>query len=255
MGKLDGKVAIVTGGGRGIGRGIALALAREGAAVGIPEIDPDTGPDTAREIQGLPGRACAVACDVSDREQVDRAVSAIVEQLGGVDILVNNATWDGDGEAMKPLLEHTEHDMLRQYQVNVLGSFHFMQACHPHLRRGGGKVINLASMAGSERTEGYTAYAAAKEAVRALTGVAAREWGEEGIHVNVICPAAMTDGIRAFHAVHPEVMDRFLERTPLRRVGDPERDIGRVVAFLASSDSDYMTGQTLWIDGGNVIHS
>ncbi|MCE2390255.1 MAG: SDR family oxidoreductase [Proteobacteria bacterium] len=255
MGKLDGKVAVVTGGGRGVGRGIALALAREGAAIGIPEIDPNTGPKTAREIEGLPGRACAVPCDVSDREQVDRAVSAIVEQLGGVDILVNNATWNGDGEAMKPLLEHNERDMRRQFEVNVLGSFHFMQACHPHLRDGGGKVINLASMAGSERTEGFTAYAAAKEAVRALTGVAAREWGEEDIHVNVICPTAMTDTIRAFNAEHPEVRERLLAGTSLRREGDPERDIGRVVAFLASSDSDFMTGQTLWIDGGHVIHS
>ncbi len=254
MGRLEKKVAIISGGGQGIGRGIALALAREGASVSLPDLNAETGAATAAEIEKLGVRALYVPCDVSRREEVDAAVSRTVEALGGVDILVNNATWTG-GTANKTFLEHSGEDFDSHFAVAVKGTFHFMQACFPHLRDRGGKVINLSSAAGSERSAGFAAYSAAKEAVRAITGVAAREWGPSGVCVNAICPSAETPGSQDFYAAHPEVLKRVLSTSALGRLGDPERDIGRAVVFLATNDSDFVTGQTLWVDGGRTIHS
>ena len=255
MAKLDGKVAIVTGGGQGIGRGIALALAREGAAISIAELDPSRGADAALEVEKAGARALATVCDVSLRAQVETVVEATAREFGGVDILVNNATWTGSDSGMKSFLEHSEEDLDRHFAVAVNGTFHFMQASFPHMAQRGGKIINLASSAGSERSVGFAAYAAAKEAVRALTGVAAREWGDQRIHVNVICPSAATPSSEHFFEEHPEVLERVIAASPAGRLGDPEIDIGRAVVFLASSDSDFITGQTLWVDGGNTIHS
>lgn len=254
VGRLDGKVAIVTGGGQGIGRGIAFALAKEGAAVSLAELNPETGPATALEIEKLGVPALARVCDVSVREQVEETVAATASELGPVDVLVNNATWV-KGTAMKPFMEHTEEDLDRHFAVAVKGTFHFMQACFPLMADRGGKIINLSSSAGSERMTGFAGYAAAKEAIRALTGVAAREWGQHSIQVNVICPSALTPSSERFYDRNPEVLERVLASSPLRRLGDPETDIGRAVVFLASSDSDFVTGQTLWVDGGNTIHA
>lgn len=255
MGRLDGRVAIVTGGGRGIGRGIAIALAKEGASLCIAELDPATGKDAASELQALGANALAVACDVSQRDQVTHAVAAAVAEFGGLDVLVNNATGAGQGDAYKPLLEQTDEDWDRKLSVDLKGSFYCMVECHPHLRERRGKVINLCSIAGSARTVGFASYSAAKEGLRALTGVAAKEWGADGIKVNALCPTALTPGIERFMAQEPEVAAGITADIPLGRLGDPERDIGRVAVFLASSDSDYMTGQTLWVDGGQEVHA
>ena len=130
-----------------------------------------------------------------------------------------------------------------------------MQACFPHLADRGGKIINLASEAGSERVAGHAAYAAAKEAVRALTGVAAREWGRLGIQVNAICPFADTPSTKALFDAQPEFREQLLSTSPIGRLGDAEIDVGRSVVFLASTDSDFITGQTVWVDGGRTIHS
>jgi 2-hydroxycyclohexanecarboxyl-CoA dehydrogenase len=253
VGRLDGKVAIVTGGGQGIGRGIALALAREGAALSIAELDPETGPAAAREIEKLGVAARASLCDVSARDQVDAAVAATLDELGPVNVLVNNATWSQG--AMRSFVDLSEEDLDRHFAVGVKGTVHFMQACFPSMKERGGKIINLSSSAGSERMRGLAAYAVTKEAIRVLTGVAAREWGEHSIHVNAICPSASTPSSERFYARHPEFRERALATSPLGRIGDAERDIGRAVVFLASSDSDFVTGQTLWVDGGNTIHS
>jgi NAD(P)-dependent dehydrogenase (short-subunit alcohol dehydrogenase family) len=256
LGTLSGKVAIISGAGRGIGRGIALALAREGASICIAEIDPDTGPATAREIEKLGVRAIAVCCDVKQRDQIEQCVATVVSELGGVDILINNATGANQETAFRPLIEHTEEQFDRQFAVDVKGTFHFMVACYPHFcARGGGAIVNLASEAGSERTQGFGAYAAAKEAVRALTGVAAREWGPQGIRVNAICPTAITPATSQWLADNPEHAEEHLSKIPLQRHGDPEHDTGRTVVFLVGPDASFMTGQTIWIDGGSVIHA
>lgn len=255
MARLAGRVAIVTGAGRGIGRGIARAFAGEGAAVCIAELDPDSGRETAAEIEASGGRALSVTCDVSQRDQVDQTVKTVVREFGGIDILVNNATGAREESSFKPVLEHTEADWDEKIAVDLKGSFYFMTSCFPHLRERRGKIINLCSLAGSERSVGFVAYAAIKEALRTLTGVAAKEWGEHGVTVNALCPTALTPGVAAFLDSHPEAAERATANVPLGRMGDPETDIGRAAIFLASADADFMTGQTLWFDGGQTIHA
>jgi NAD(P)-dependent dehydrogenase (short-subunit alcohol dehydrogenase family) len=256
MGILDGKSAIVTGAGRGVGRGIALALAKEGASICIAEIDPATAKNTADEIAGLGGGALAVECDVGDAGQVQAAVAAAAAAFGGIDILVNNATGARQHDAFRPMMEHTLEQFERQLRVDVLGSFLLMQACYPHLcASGSGRVVNLSSSAGTERGAGFAAYSAAKEALRALTGVTAREWGRNAITVNSLCPTAVTDATRVWMEENPEVADKHLESVALGRLGDAEADIGRVVVFLCGPDAGFVTGQTLWVDGGSVIHA
>ena len=255
-GMLDGKVAIVTGAGRGVGLGIARALAKQGAALCIAEIDPTTAMAAEAEIEALGVRALGIECDVGQLAQVEACVARAARELGRIDILVNNATGTRPEDASVSLLDHTPEQFQRILGVDVIGSFQFMRACFPHLRdSGAGRVVNLSSSAGSERAAGFAAYAAAKEALRALTGVAAREWGAYAITVNSLCPQATTDVSAEWMRRNPEVAKRHLASVALGRAGDAEADIGRVVAFLCGPDAGYVTGQTFWVDGGSVIHS
>jgi NAD(P)-dependent dehydrogenase (short-subunit alcohol dehydrogenase family) len=258
MGKLDGLVAIVTGGGGGVASGMTIALAREGADIAIVERNPDRAAEAALRVEKVGRRAVSIVCDVSQREQVDAAVEETLSSLGGLDILVNNATGVNMSTSNLPFMDHTEADFDRILGVDVKGSFHFMQACFPYFEaQGRGKIINFSSGAGTERMAGFAAYSAAKEGVRALTGVAAREWGPLGINVNVVCPAAVTPGLTNFIENHPdpEYKKTAIGDRPIPRLGDPEKDIGQVVCFLASTESDYLTGQTFWVDGGGSIHA
>jgi NAD(P)-dependent dehydrogenase (short-subunit alcohol dehydrogenase family) len=258
MGKLDGQVAIVTGGGGGVAAGMTIALAKEGADIAIVERDPDRGAEAARNIEKVGRRGISIVCDVSQRDQVDSAVAETVAKLGRVDILVNNATGVSMATSNLSFMDHTEADFDRILGVDVKGTFHFMQACFPYFEsQAKGKVINFSSGAGSERMAGFAAYSAAKEGVRALTGVAAREWGPLGINVNVVCPSAMTPGLQLFVDSHPDpdFRKKAIGERPIARLGDPEKDIGQVVCFLASQESDYLTGHTFWVDGGGSIHA
>ena len=244
-GALDGKVAIVTGGGRGVGRGIAVALARAGASIVVLELDPATGARTAEQIIDLGGRAIARPCDVTDADACAAGVDAAVSAFGGIDVLVNNA------QQVRPYVqfdEVTEEDMELCWRSGPLASFRLMQLVRPHLvRRGGGAIVNLGSGAGTEGLPGFAAYASAKEAIRGLSKVAAREWGPDNIRVNVICPFAAADW---YVAMPEQEQAEFIEDVPLGRIGDPEADIGATVAFLASSAGSYVTGQTIMVDGG-----
>ena len=256
MGILDGRVAIVTGGARGVGRGLSLALAKEGAAVVIAEIDAETGPATEAELHDLGLKAVWVQCDVTRRDQVEATVLRAVEEFGSIDILINCATGARPTTAFRSFLEHTDEQVELQLGVEVWGSFWFMQACHPYLKQSTqARVINICSMAGTERHPGFMIYAAAKEALRAMSGVAAKEWGEDGIHVNVICPTASTEATERFRRENPELAEASLRTLPLGRFGDCESDIGRVAVFLAGPDSSFITGQTLHVDGGAVVHA
>ncbi len=256
MGVLDGKTAIVTGGARGVGRGISLALAKEGANVVIAEIDTTTGPATEKEIRELGCSALWVECDVTEKSAVEATVDRAVAEFGGVDVLVNCATGARPDSAFRTFLEHTDDQVELQLGVEVWGSFWFMQRCHPHLKASGdGRVINICSMAGTERVPGFMIYSAAKEALRAMSGIAAKEWGPDGIHVNVICPTASTEATERFRAENPELAEQSLAAVPLGRYGDTESDIGRVAVFLAGPDSGFMSGQTIHVDGGAVIHA
>jgi NAD(P)-dependent dehydrogenase (short-subunit alcohol dehydrogenase family) len=175
-------------------------------------------------------------------------VESAVEHFGRLDVLVNNA----HASRQAPLLETTREMLDLSFDSGFYPTFWLMKAAHPHLATAGGSVINFASGAGIEGSPTQASYAAAKEAIRAITRVAANEWARDGINVNVISPLALTEGVEAYMEANPGIEKHLLAGTPMRRFGDPEADIGRVAVFLASEDASYMTGQTLMVDGGSV---
>jgi len=260
MGRLDGKVALVTGGGRGIGRGISLVLAREGAAIVIADIDGANAAATAEELRAAGTRVLVVACDVTSAESAQAAVAAAIREMGGVDILVNNAGVVGNHVGGASI---DEHDWDMCYEVNLKGTWLMSRAVTPHFKeRGGGKIVNIASIAGRMGGAGMAHYNASKAGVINLTQSLALDLGPSNINVNAVCPGLLwTDMWRQLEAMigrddTPEVVDRrqVFERfiaanCPLRREQTPE-DIGNAVAFLASEEARNITGQSLNVDGG-----
>jgi 2-hydroxycyclohexanecarboxyl-CoA dehydrogenase len=192
-------------------------------------------------------RAIAVTCDVRDRDQVDRAVTDTVSAFGGVDVLVCNAI---GAVRIRPLEDTSPQAMQEGWEIAVLGTFHFMQACFPHLKERRGRIISLGSAAGFDGAPGYASYGPVKEAVRSLTRVAARDWGRYGIRANTICPYAASPQQQEWMERHPEHAAAALAGTTLGRIGDCELDVGRAAVFLAADDSSYVTGHTLMVDGG-----
>ncbi len=253
MGRLDGKAAIVTGAGQGIGRGVARAFAREGAAVTVAEINRETGAAVAHELEDeLGAPALFVPTDVLDRDDVQRMVDATLEAFERVDVLVNNAYV----AAPFARLEHKSgDDLLLAYRGGPLHTLWAMQAVFPQMvGQGVGRIINFVSLNGINAHMYSADYNAAKEAIRALTRTAAREWARHNILVNAIAPAAATPAYVAFAEAAPENAAEMLEQNPMGRMGDPERDIGGVALFLASDDSRYVTGNTVFADGGGHIN-
>ena len=250
MGILINKVAIVTGAGQGVGRGIALALAKEGAAVAIPEINYDAAITTVSEIKALGGRALAIACDVGKREQVNAAVAATIKEFGTVDILVNNAQWTCPSEV--PIEDVSDEAWDKSFGSGVNATFYFMQACFPYMKGTGGKIINFASMAGTEGLVGRSAYAANKEAVRGLSRVAAHEWGQYNITTNVILPWSNAPSWEMVKEKYPDLAAAAVAANPMRRVGDPEKDVGRAVVYLCSPDASFINNLNLPVDGGQA---
>jgi NAD(P)-dependent dehydrogenase (short-subunit alcohol dehydrogenase family) len=251
--RLEGRVAVVTGAGRGIGAGIARVLAAEGAAVLLASRSLEPTEAVAREIEQKGGRARAVACDVSDRAQVDAAVAAAVDTFGPPDILVNNA--QGGRVSAEPVaLEDITAEMATEsFAGGVLASLYGMQAVFPHFKQQGrGTIVNMASSTGVEGDPGFSPYGIAKEGIRGLTKHAAREWGKHGITVNVLCPAALTEHLRPYAEEHPRWFEAVVRRVPLGRLGDPADDIAPVVLALAT-DLHYVTGATIMVDGGRCI--
>jgi NAD(P)-dependent dehydrogenase (short-subunit alcohol dehydrogenase family) len=239
---LTGKIALVTGAGRGIGRATVLALAAEGAAVAATDL---IGHDeTAAQIQAIGGRALALRMDVTDGAQVRAAVARTVEHFSGLQILVNNA---GVGWP-RPLGEISEEEWDRVLAIDLKGPFLCIQAAAPHLAPGSA-VVNLASLAGrsSSPLQGCF-YSAAKAGLLGLTRHLARELGPRGIRVNAICPGPVdTDLLRDTST--QDDLDRFVASIPLRRLGTPE-DIARAIVFLASDDAGYITGASIDANGG-----
>lgn len=252
MGKLEGKTAIVTGAGQGIGRGIALRYAKEGARVLVAEWNDEKGPAVATEIEELGAEAIFIKTDVGVKGQVDAAVERAVEAWGRVDILVNNA-WSGP--PMGRVEWKTTEEIESALRVGFLSNFWSMQAVFPHMKTNKwGRIVNMCSLNGVNAHMYTVHYNAAKEAVRSLTRTAAREWAPHGICCNVICPAAATESYVAVMKANPKMEEEVLAQHPMHRMGDPEEDIAPVAVFLASEDCRYVTGNTLFVDGGSHIN-
>jgi 3-oxoacyl-[acyl-carrier protein] reductase len=264
---LSGRVALVTGGSRGLGRADALTLARAGADVVIADIllesddsaAAEYGPlaqaaasgglvkteATAVEIGELGRRSLALKCDVTDAGQVEAAVARTVEELGSVDILVNNAgTLDHLGQLENQSPELWERDL----RVNLTGAFNCSRAVWPRMKeRGWGRIVNMASVAGTLGGFGQASYSTTKAGLLGLTKSLALEGARHGITVNAIVPGII--GTEAFHFGNPEMNERMIKRTALRRPGEPQ-DIANAIAFLCSDLASYVTGVELNVSGG-----
>jgi NAD(P)-dependent dehydrogenase (short-subunit alcohol dehydrogenase family) len=253
MKRLAGRAAIVTGAGQGIGRGIARRFAREGANVLVAEIAEENGRACATELANEFGvRALFVRTDVGVKQQVVAAVERTVSEFGSVDIVVNNA-WGGGTTSR--LERKTDEAFEHGFRVGLMSAVWSMQTAFPHMRAAGwGRIVNVCSLNGVNAHMFTAEYNTAKEALRSLTRTAAREWARHGICANVICPAAVSVSYEAFRRASPENAAKLVEQNPMGRMGDPEDDIAPVVAFLASDDARYVTGNTLFVDGGGHIN-
>ncbi|MBI4550891.1 MAG: glucose 1-dehydrogenase [Candidatus Latescibacteria bacterium] len=254
--RLSDKVAVVTGAGQGIGRAIALRLAREGANVAIADLNPTTAGQTAIDIRQLGRRATAVTVNVAQVSQIPPMIAQVVNELGHVDILVNNA----GVVQIKPLLDVTEEGWNRVVDVNMKGLFFCLQAAAKQMiaQGTGGRIINMSSVSGRGGRADSSHYAASKMAVISITRSAALALAKYGILVNALCPGVvpttMWDQIdqeraQLFGYAPGTARERLVETVPLKRVADPE-EIAATVAFLASPDGSYITGQAINVDGG-----
>ena len=251
MQRLKDRVAIVTGAGQGIGRGIALVFAREGARVVIAEIKEHRARRTAEEIVAEGGAAFGIATDVSQPDHVQRMVAETVRRYGTVDVLVNNAQ---AMHARTPIAELTSEQVDTFWISGVKGTLWCMQAVYPIMKaRAYGRIINFVSSSGFRGEPGLADYNATKEGIRALTKTAAREWGREGITINCIAPGALSKRGQEFIERDPEEYERRNAQKAIPRLGDPEEDIAPVALFLASDESRFVTGQTMFADGGYCL--
>jgi NAD(P)-dependent dehydrogenase (short-subunit alcohol dehydrogenase family) len=247
-GRLAGRRALVTGAGQGIGRAIALAFAREGADVGIAELDAAKAESTALALRALAARSDCVVGDVGVRADCERAVAATAEELGGLDVLVNAAAW---AQPNTPLADTSDELYRRTFDVCMTSVFWTSRAAYPHLKQSGhGSVINFASNAGTEGMAGNAVYAATKEAIRGFSRSLAREWGRDGIRVNMIRPIAASPSLAGWIEQNPKLAAAQARAIPLGRFGDCDEDIAPVAVFLASDESRYLTAVTLPVDGG-----
>jgi NAD(P)-dependent dehydrogenase (short-subunit alcohol dehydrogenase family) len=251
--RLRDKVAIVTGGGDGIGRGVVRRFAAEGARVLVAEIDDDSGARVAEACRDEFGADVRpVHADVSTKRDVEAMAATALEAWGTVDVLVNNA-WGGG--TLGRIEAATDEQLQWGLSLGLLGPFWAMQAVLPVMQAThGGAVINMCSLNGVNAHMGTAPYNIAKEALRAASRTAAREWAPWQIRVNVICPGAKTAASRAVFAAHPELEAAADAANPMGRLGDPEEDIAPVAVFLASDDARYVTGNTLFVDGGGHIN-
>ncbi|MFS0841022.1 SDR family NAD(P)-dependent oxidoreductase [Paenibacillus sp. 1P03SA] len=244
--KLQGKVAIITGGASGIGKGMAMAFVKEGATVVIIDLNEEVGRQSVQELQQYRPDSMFIQADLAEHDKLEGLVKQVAEKYGRLDILVNNA----HASKNMPFEQITQEVLDLSFDTGFYPTFYLMQAALPYLKESQGKIINFASGAGINGDVNQASYAAAKEAIRAISRVAANEFGPFGINVNIISPIANSPGIQKWAKEQPEYYEAMLSKIPLRRLGELESDIGRVAVFLASEDSDYITGQTIMVDGG-----
>lgn len=248
MGTLSDKIALITGGGVGTSRGIARVFAQEGASLILADIDGEAAERTAVELRQRGAQAHAIQTDIGVRDQVEAVVSATAEHFGGLDILVNTAIRTSDDVP----LEHKTDEMLESVlKVGLWGVWWSMRAALPLMRkRGGGRIINFYSNDADAGVWLHSDYNATKGAVLALSRSAANEWARYGINVNCVSPASAGREFERVMREKPEIAEQAAGRNPSGRIGDPEKDIGPAIAFLASDAAQYITGDLIRLDGG-----
>ena len=246
----SGKVALVTGAGRGIGRAIALTFGRNGTRVAVNDINPDTAHKTAAQIEAQGGQATAHVTDVSRKMAVQAMVTAIVESWGSLDILINNAGVEPSGA----LLTFDEYDWDRTLEVNLKGSFLCIQAAARVMQSaGGGVIVNIGSIAGrAHGLRNRAAYTASKTGLLGLTREAARELAADNIRVNAVCPGVIATPMTADQRADAKQMARWQREIPQGRLGETGDVVG-LTLFLCSPAAGYITGQAINIDGGKVM--
>ncbi len=244
-GPLDGRVAIVTGGSRGIGAAIAALLAEDGAAVVVSGRDADRLQRTTKELEAQGGAILGVVADAAIRQDAERLVDAAKQRFGRVDILVNNAGIVRDDL----LVRMKDEDWDRVMEVNLRGTFLMTRATTKLMirRKSGGRVINIASTSGAMGNAGQANYSAAKAGLIGFTKAAARELAHWSILVNAVAPGLIETDMTA--AISPEAREGLLAQVPLRRIGTP-REVAEVVRFLAGDAAAYITGQVFHVNGG-----
>lgn len=246
-GRLNGKVALVTGGARGIGKAICQRLADEGASLAIVDIMLDVAEKTAEEFRAQGVNAIAFAANVAKPEDAEKTVAAVMEKFSKLDILINNAGITRD----TLMLRMTENDWDAVIAVNLKGTFNFIKsAVRPMMKSRYGKIVNIASVVGRMGNAGQANYSASKAGVIGLTKTAAKEFATRNITINAVAPGYIQTDMT--NKLSEEATQAFMQVIPMKRAGTPE-DVAKVVYFLCSDDSSYVTGQVINIDGGMLM--
>jgi 2-hydroxycyclohexanecarboxyl-CoA dehydrogenase len=254
MGRFDDRTVIVTGGGGGIGGATCRAFAREGAAVAVLDLNLEAAEIIAATVRSHGGRAEALRCDITDRGDVDAAITNVESRLGAIDVLVNNAGWD----VFRPFTKTEPAQWERLIAINLIGALHMHHAVLPGMvARKSGRIVNIASDAARVGSSGEAVYAACKGGLVAFSKTIAREHARHGITVNVVCPGPTDTALFADYkqgAGNPEkLVEAFKRSIPLGRIGQPE-DLPGAILFFASDDAAYVTGQVLSVSGGLTMN-
>lgn len=248
---LKNKIAIITGGGRGIGFGLSQAFAQAGANLVITGRNNETLIKAKEKIESqYHVKVLCVQADGANEDNVNTVIKKAIETYGKINILINNAQTSKSGVMLK---DHSKEDFDLAINSGLYATFFYMKAAYPYLKESHGSVINFASGAGLSGKLGQASYAAAKEGIRGLSRVAATEWGSDNINVNVICPLAMTEGLVKWKKEYPDLYNKTIQNIPMQRFADPKNDIGAAAVFFASESGHYITGETLTIQGGSGL--
>ena len=248
MTRLDNKIAIVTGGAGGIGSGIVRAYVKENAKVVIADIAEEKGRTLSTELNKQGYETLFIKTDLSNKESLKSCVDQTIQTYGLIDILINNA----HASRMNNFLDITEEDLDLSFNTGFYATFYLCQMVIPHLKETQGNIINFGSGAAVKGDKNQGSYVVAKEAIRGITRVIANEFGEFGINANVISPIAYSEGVDQWRKDNPEYYNQVIQGIPLQKFGDVEKDIGPVAVFLGSKDAQYITGQTVMVDGGSI---
>ncbi|ADP95806.1 SDR family oxidoreductase [Marinobacter adhaerens] len=248
MNLLENKVALITGAGGGIGEGVARYFVKQGAAVIIAELSEQLGEAVAADLRAQGGKALFCHTDVSNKSSIENAVATAVDHFGSIDVLVNNAFAPTPNVKLE---EKTDEMLTQTLNTTVWAAWWAMKAAFPHMcERGGGSIVNFYSIDTEIGAWLHGDYNTAKSAILGLTRSAAAEWGRFNIRANAIAPTAMGATFHKLAAENPGFEERSAAMRPLGRCGEPEADIGPVVAFLASEMSRFVTGESIHVDGG-----